>query len=244
MKQRACARRSSHFNEIGQNSTSTKVRSTSIVESSKPTPQSSIVRSRKVTNNNLVMDNVIPSSCGRKSTGAKKEILLLKTKSNSMRKRDVLPVNVANGHEGKFIKCNVTTEGSMNRYSLNNKAGKDVISFTFTSPLKKQSQPSTQTNNVHVNASSLHKTNGDNSSDLFNGKAQDLASRIKSMEYTLATWVPSAVSLPSDDVSTESREGEIGFHSNPMVNMNQKLQVVYHFLYALSFIYPGFAYNS
>ncbi|KAK4282731.1 hypothetical protein QN277_014075 [Acacia crassicarpa] len=233
VKQRTCTSRNSHYNEIEQNmniqnSATIKVRSTSIVEPNKPTTRSSTGGASKVTNKNFVIDNVRASISGRREAGAKDEFSLIKTKScNSMRKRypkrDVLSSNVVNSYQGKSIKCNITTEESMNQDALNKKTGKGVISFTFTSPLKKESQPSTHPNNVHVSAPGLHTTDGDASSDLFNGKAQDLASRINSLECTLATRMPSAVSLPSE-VSIESGEGNRSFHSDLKFNMNQQLQ--------------------
>ncbi|KAI9080985.1 hypothetical protein K1719_036965 [Acacia pycnantha] len=227
-KQRTCTSMNNPYNEIEQNSATIKVRSTSIVEPNKPTTRSSTGGARKVTNNNFIIDNVRPSSSGRRAAGAKEEFSLIKTKScNSMRKRypkrDVLSANVVNSYQGKPIRCNITTEESMNQDALNKKTGKDVISFTFTSPLKKESQPSTHPNNVHVSAPGLHTTDDDASSDLFNGRAQDLASRINSPECTLATRVPSAVLLPSE-VSIESGEGDRSFHSDLMLNMNQQLQ--------------------
>ncbi|XP_028779510.1 uncharacterized protein LOC114735901 isoform X2 [Neltuma alba] len=251
MKQRTCKSRSSHYKERGQNmqmqnSATVKVRSTSIVEPNKPTARSSTCGARKVTNKNFVFGNVKPKSSGRRATGAKEGFSPIKTKSNSMRKRyprrDVLSANVVNSCEVKSIKCNITTDGSMNQDTLNKEPGKDVVSFTFTSPLKKESQPSTHTNNVGVIAPGLHLTYGDASSELFDGKTQDLASRINSPECNLATRVSSAVLLRSE-VGIGSGEGDRSFASDPpggdlqgmhncgcssngdlMLNMNQQLQ--------------------
>ncbi|XP_054813740.1 uncharacterized protein LOC129314340 [Prosopis cineraria] len=223
MKQRACTSQNSCYDELGQgvqmhSSVTNKVRSTSIVESNKSTIRSSTSGAKKVTNKNFVTDKVRPNSSGRRASGAKKEFSLIKTNSNSMRnrypKRDALPVNVVNSYEGKSIKCNITNDGSMNQDALKRNTGEDVISFTFTSPTKKASQSSTHTNSIDVNAPGLHMTDGDASSDLFNGKARDLASRTNSQECTLATRVPSAVSL-SSEVSIESGEGDRRSHSNP-----------------------------
>ncbi|CAI8584889.1 unnamed protein product [Vicia faba] len=70
------------------------------------------------------------SVCNRKSSSSQKK----RCDQNGARGSD----NAVNTFESKSIKCNVTTDESIYNGSFSMKESRDVISFTFTSPLRRK----------------------------------------------------------------------------------------------------------
>lgn len=123
-------------NEIASNQLSNKGRSTSNLDSKKPTTPSSNRSSRRVTDT-------------QKSSYQKKRCT----------KRDVLPDNAVNSYESRSRKCSITTDGSgsMHEDAVNKKESEDVVSSTFILPLRRESHSQfyTQINNVDASPAGL-----------------------------------------------------------------------------------------
>ncbi|KAI4301714.1 hypothetical protein L6164_034965 [Bauhinia variegata] len=241
-------------NNQKQNSVSKKGKSTSKdSESNKPATRTrsleSSIGSSKMKSECTLNTNIRAKRSSRRAADSQTESSPSKTKNHSQKKRytgrDVLietrvTDNAVNNYEGKSIKCNITTD-SMNREAFNMNESKEVISFTFTSPLRRsmvEPQSSAQvmgTKNsidmdspVHndkpypkklsLSPPGLHMVDGDALSTLLEKKLQELTSRINSSQCTLAMEGSSAGFRSSleDKVHTlvgiESREQNRSFH--------------------------------
>lgn len=101
---------------------------------------------------------------GLTTNDTRKELSLSKAKHSSQKKQsangDSLSVDSADNEMKKVersIKCNIAIEGGMNRVADNRKTGMDVVSFTFSSPIR--SRPDTESsgrimgtnNNFNIN---------------------------------------------------------------------------------------------
>ncbi|XP_061369640.1 uncharacterized protein LOC133312454 [Gastrolobium bilobum] len=254
VQQRACTGQNS--NELGQNnqklnSVTTKCKSTSKVNSNKPTrtwSSESSAGSRKKTNKGAVNANIEPKRSSTRVSDTQKEFPVSKKKSISQMKRyihsDVQNEakgsdDAVNSYESKSIKCNITTDGNIDQDAFSMKENKDVISFTFTSPLRRnipESQSSTEQvmgtrNRINVNSyghidklspkklslspSTLHVIDGDALSALLEKKLQELTSKINPPQCALATE-GSSVGLRSS--LEDKREQDRSFHPNLLSN--------------------------
>ncbi|XP_027350565.1 uncharacterized protein LOC113861749 [Abrus precatorius] len=257
MQQRTSTSRNSNVlgqNNQKQNSMTTKGKSTSKIDFNQPTTQASSSESstgtRKTKNKGAINTNIQPKRSSTRATDNQKEFPRFKTESISQKKkyisRDVLkargPDNGVNSFESKSIKCNFTTDGSFDQDAFNMKESKDVISFTFTSPLRRsmpESPSSTEQvmgtrNRIDVNClghndnlyakklslspPGLNMIDGDALNVLLEKKLQELTSRINLPQCTLATEGPST-SLRSSlqdkfpsVISTVPKEQEKSFH--------------------------------
>ncbi|KAL2325578.1 hypothetical protein Fmac_024636 [Flemingia macrophylla] len=217
MQQRTCKGQNSNVlgkNNQKQNSVTNKGNSTSKVDSNKPTRtwfSESSTGARKTKNKGAVNANIEPKRSGARVTDTPKEYPVSKRKSISQKKnyinRDVhnearFSDDAANNYENKSIKCNITTAGSIDQDAFSMKGSNGVISFTFTSPLRKgmpESQSSSEQgirtrNKIDVNSCNhsdklypkklslspprLHVIDGDALSILLEKKLQELTSRI------------------------------------------------------------------
>ncbi|KAF7805062.1 DUF4378 domain protein [Senna tora] len=259
MQQRTSTGRNSTVlgqNNQKQNIVANRVTSTSRIDSNKPTTR---VRSaenstgaKKTTNEGSVNANNGPKRSNRRAADTQKEFPLSKTKSVAQKKRYVSrgvydgardPNKAVNNYENKSIKCNITTDGSMNQDVFNMQEGKDVISFTFTSPLRRslpESQSSTQVmgtkdntvvtslgqsdklcpEKLSLSPPGLHKIDGDVLSVLLEKKLQELTSIINIPQDTLVIEGSSAglqcnlQDKTTSVVSAMSREPDKSFHTD------------------------------
>ncbi|KAJ1417171.1 DUF3741-associated sequence motif [Sesbania bispinosa] len=257
MQQRTCTSRNGGVlrqNTQKQNSMTSKGKSTLKVDSNKPMTQALSSESstgiRKTRNKVAINANIQPKRSSSRATDNQKEFLPSKTESVSQKKkyvrRDVHeargPDNAVNNFQSKSIKCNFTTDGSIDQDAFNMKESKDVISFTFTSPLRRsmpESPISTEqamgTRNIigvnslghsdnlyPINLSSsppgLNMIDGDALNVLLEKKLQELASRLNLPQGILATE-GSSTGLRSSlqdkvpsMVSTTSKEQDKNFH--------------------------------
>ncbi|KAK7269415.1 hypothetical protein RIF29_22141 [Crotalaria pallida] len=212
------------LNNQKQNSLTNKEgKSTSKMDSNKPTRTSSSESStgaRNSTNKGAINANIEPKRSSTRVSDTQKEFPVSKRKSVSEKKRYISrdvqnetrgPDNAVNNYESNSIKHFVTTDGSIDQDAFSNTASNDVISFTFTSPLRRnmpESQSSTEQvmetrNRIGVNSLDhseklyprklsysplgLDTIDGDVLSELLEKKIQELASRVKPSQCTLAT---------------------------------------------------------
>ncbi|KAK7337699.1 hypothetical protein VNO77_18284 [Canavalia gladiata] len=257
MQQRTCTSRNSNVlgqNNQKQNSMTAKAKSTSKIDSSRPAAQASTSESspgiRKTTNKGAINASIQPKRSSTRAIDSQKEFPRSKTRSISQKKRyisrDVHEArgldNTINNFESKSIKCNFTTDGSFDQDAFNMKESKDVISFTFTSPLRRNIPESPSSSEevmgtrkrVDVNSfghsdnlypkklslspPGLHMIDGDALSVLLEKKLQELTSRINSPQCTLAmegssTGLRSSLQdKASSVVSTMLTEQDKSFH--------------------------------
>ncbi|KAF7126787.1 hypothetical protein RHSIM_Rhsim11G0093800 [Rhododendron simsii] len=106
---------------------------------------------------NKASNKVINSTNGsRKMNGVAKdtgnELLSSKTKTSPQKKQSVhrdshfeesIAKNISISKSGRSVKCNVSNDGYLNWDAVDKKSGMDVVSFTFTSPVKR-SAPGSQ----------------------------------------------------------------------------------------------------
>jgi len=227
--QKACTGQNS--NVVGKNnqklsSETTKGNPASKAYSHKPTQTWSLessTRAKKTTKKGAVNTNTEPKRSGARVTGTPESVS--KRKSISQKKnyinREVHNKargtdTAANNYENKSIKCNITTDGSINQDAFSMKGSNGVISFTFTSPLRRK-MPELQSsiektmvtrNKTDVNScsnndmlypkkSSLspprsHVIDGEALSVLLEKKLQELTSRINPTQCSLMTEWSSA----------------------------------------------------
>ncbi|KAK7397127.1 hypothetical protein VNO78_18294 [Psophocarpus tetragonolobus] len=225
MQQRPCSSRNSNVlgqNNQKQNSMTAKGKSTSKLDSNKPTTQASSSETfgiRKTRNKGSVPANIQPKRSSPRATDNQKEFPRSKTASIFQKKKYIgkdvhearRPDNAVNNFGSKSIKCNFTTDGSFDQDVFNLKEGKDVISFTFTSPLRRSIPESSSSaeqvmgtrnridgnslghsDNLYPKKLSLsppeqHTIDSDALSVLLDRKLQELTSRINLPQCTLAT---------------------------------------------------------
>ncbi|KAL5135912.1 hypothetical protein HKD37_03G008709 [Glycine soja] len=223
MQQRPCSSRNSNVlgqNNQKQNSMAAKGKSTSTIDSNKPTTRASSPETsgiRKTMNKGAKTANIQPKRSSSRATDNQKQFPRSKAVSISQKKKISRDVHEARGPDevnnfgSKSIKCNFTTDGSFDQDAFNMKESKDVISFTFTSPLRRsmpESSSSTEQvmgtrNRIDVNSIG-HSDNlypkklslsppgqpmidSDALSVLLDKKLQELTSRINLPQCTLAT---------------------------------------------------------
>jgi len=208
-------------NNQKQNSMNAKCKSTSKMDSNKPTTRASSSETfgiRKTTNKGAITANIQPKRSSTRATDVQKEFPRSKSVSTSRKTKYISsdvheargPDNAVNNFGSKSIKCNITTDGSFDQDAFNMKESKDVISFTFTSPLRRsmpESSSSTEQvigtrNRIDVNSlghsddfypkklslspQGKHMIDSDALSVLLDKKLQELTSRINLPQCTLA----------------------------------------------------------
>ncbi|KAI5424536.1 uncharacterized protein LOC127132454 isoform X2 [Lathyrus oleraceus] len=211
-------------NNQKQNGMISKGKSASKIDSNKPTARGSSSESstgiRKATNKSATNVNIPPKRSGSRATDNRKEFPPSKTQSISQKKKynsrgfheARSPDHAKSDFESKSIKCNYTTDGSIDQNAFNLNESSDVISFTFTSPLRKSMPESlssdqvTETrtrfgvdslghnDNLHPKKLSLsptHMIDSDALSVLLEQKLQELTSRLNLPQCTLASEEPS-----------------------------------------------------
>ncbi|XP_024015662.1 uncharacterized protein LOC18023911 isoform X2 [Eutrema salsugineum] len=139
----------------------------------------------------------------------------------------------------KLIKCNITVDGRLKTEEDDRKKDMDVISFTFSSPIKgisSDSRSSTKkTDQDRQCALSFSAIDGDSLNILLEQKLGELTSKIESSSSSLTQeeesscsiskdWVNGTISLPSDDLDKVSSESESVSDSTSFYN-NRKFQV-------------------
>ncbi|KAL5196152.1 hypothetical protein HKD37_20G057826 [Glycine soja] len=225
MQQRACTGQSSNVlgkNNQKQNSVTNKGGSASKVDSNKPTQtwsSESSTGAKKTTKKVVVNANIEPKRFGTRITDTIKEFPVSKRKGIFQKKNysssDVHNEargsnSAANTYENKSVKCNITTDRSIDQDAFSMKGSNGVISFTFTSPLRRnmpELQSSTEQvmgtrNEIEVNSCNsdklypqkssfspprLHVIDGDALSVLLEKKLQELTSRINPPQCSLTT---------------------------------------------------------
>lgn len=131
---------------LRQNGLTSKGESTTKVLNNKPTQTRSLENltgARKTTNKCTVNSSIESKRSSTRVADKQKEFSGSKRKSSSSQKKRC-DQNGARGsdntvyiYESKSIKCNVTTDESIYNDSFSMKESRDVISFTFTSPLRR-----------------------------------------------------------------------------------------------------------
>ncbi|CAJ1869102.1 unnamed protein product [Sphenostylis stenocarpa] len=225
MQQRSCSSRNGNVlgqNNQKQNSMTAQGKLTSKIDSNKLKTRASSSETsgiRKTAIKGTITANIQPKRSITRATGNQKEFQRPKTLFTSRKTKyissDVCeargPDNAVNNFGSKIIKCNFTTDGSFDQDAFNMKESKDVISFTFTSPLRRsmpESSSSTEqimgtrnridvhslehSDNLYPKKLSLsppgkHMIDRDALSVLLDKKLQELTSRINLPQCTLAT---------------------------------------------------------
>jgi hypothetical protein len=144
MKQINCHGENS--NVLRQNGVTNKGKLTSKVDTNKATQthsSGSSTRARNATNKCAVNSNIESKRSSTRVTDKQKDFSVSKRKSSSQKKRydqnDArCSDNTVNTYERRSIKCNVTIDESPYQDTFSMEESKDVISFTFTSPLRKK----------------------------------------------------------------------------------------------------------
>ncbi|XP_027929183.1 uncharacterized protein LOC114185565 [Vigna unguiculata] len=209
MQQRPCSSRNGNVlgqNNQKQNSMTSKGKSTSKIDSNKPTTRASPSETfgiRKTTNKGATNANVHPRRSSIRATDLQKEFPRSRSVSTSRKIKYISsdvheaggPDNAVNNFGSKSIKCNFTTDGSFDQDAFNMKESKDVISFTFTSPLRR-SMPESSSSTGHsdnfypkklsLSPQGKHMIDSDALSILLDKKLQELTSRINLPQCTLA----------------------------------------------------------
>ncbi|KAH1138291.1 hypothetical protein AAZX31_10G139500 [Glycine max] len=258
MQQRACT--SQNRNVLGknnqkQNSVTNKGSSASKMDSNKPTQtwsSESSTGAKKTKKKVSVNANIEPKRFGTRITDTIKEFPVSKRKGISQKKNysscDIHNKprgsdSAANTYENMPIKCNITTDGSIDQDAFSMKGSNGVISFTFTSPLRRnlpELQSSSEQamgtrNKIDVNSCSsndkfypqkssfspprLHVIDGDALSVLLEKKLQELTSRINPPQCSLTTEGSSTGLRSSLEdkfrsvLSTTVREQDISFYN-------------------------------
>ncbi|CAL0300121.1 unnamed protein product [Lupinus luteus] len=260
MQRRACTGNTSNVlvqNNQKQVCVSNK---TSKMKSNKPTrtwSSESSTGSKKIKNNGAVNANIEPKISSTMITDAENEFPVSKRKIISENKRYISrdvqsetkgSINAANNFDSMSIKCFVTTDGSIDQDAFNMKEGKDVVSFTFTSPLRRSmpesrfsTEPLMETKSgIDVNSLDhidklypkelslspprLGIIDGNDLSSLLDKKLQELTSRINSPQCTLATEGSSSGLRSSLEdkfhslVSATAKEHDRSFHPHHLSN--------------------------
>ncbi|OIV95260.1 hypothetical protein TanjilG_26957 [Lupinus angustifolius] len=240
-------------NNQKQNSLTNKGKSTSKIDSNKPTTQTSSSESstgtRRTVNKGAINGSIQCKRSNSRATVNQKEFP--SSDSISQKKRDIStsiheargPDKAVNNLESKSIKCNITTDGSIDQDdAFNMKESEDVISFTFTSPLRRSMPGSLssaeqvvgsrniigvdflgRSDNLYPKKLSLSPPrlpmiDGDTLSDLLEKKLQELTSRSSLPQCPLAIEESSADlrSTVQDKVpilvNTTSEEQDRSFH--------------------------------
>ncbi|CAJ1976087.1 unnamed protein product [Sphenostylis stenocarpa] len=267
MQQKACTGQNN--NVLGKNnqklsSETNKGNLASKADSNKPTQtwsSESSTRAKKTTKKGAVKANSESKRSGTRVTGTPKEIPVSKRISQKKNyiNRDVHNEGrgthtAANNYENKSIKCNVTTDGSINQDAFSMKGSNGVISFTFTSPLRRN-MPELQSsdeqmmgtrNKIDANSCSnndklypkksslspprLHVIDGDALSVLLEKKLQELTSRINPtqcspMKEGTAAGLEDRRFHPNlFSNKLDSRHDNCLSSDNMVLNMNQQLQ--------------------
>ncbi|KAL1294040.1 hypothetical protein HN51_054725 [Arachis hypogaea] len=240
-------------NVLGQNNINHKGKLTSKRESNKPTTRTwsseSSTAARKAANKGAAVNgNTEPNRSSTRVIDSRKESTVSKRQSISEKKKYISRAvhndtrgteNVVDNFENKSIKCNITTDRSTNQNAVSMSESKDVISFTFTSPLGRtmpESQPSTAqvtetSNRVHANTHACRPKklssstlvmdsdtiDGDTLSVLLEKMLQELPSRINSPQCTL-------ISDESSSGSCNIQDNGFASSDNLVLTMNQQLQ--------------------
>jgi hypothetical protein len=216
---------------------------------------------RKATNKGATNVNVQPKRSSSRVADNRNEFppskahsISQKKKYNSRGAHEVRsPDHVRNDFESKSIKCNFTTDGSIDQNAFNMNESNDVVSFTFTSPLRRSMPESLgHSGNLQPKKLSLsptHMIDSDVLSVLLEQKLQELTSRLNLPQCTLASEEPytglrsSFQDKASSMVNSTVKEQDemfndelTGMHNyrygssdGPVLNMNQQLQVYYFF---------------
>ncbi|KAE9593715.1 hypothetical protein Lal_00036539 [Lupinus albus] len=210
-----------------QNSLTNKGKSTSKIDSNKPRTQTSSPESstgiRRTVNKGAINGNIQSKRSSTRATANQKELpssdcisqkkMYINTNVHEARG----PGKAVNNFESKSIKCNITTDGSIDQDdALNMKESKDVISFTFTSPWSRSMPGSLSyaeqvvgsrniidvdslghSDNLYpkklsLSPPGLHMIDGDTLSDLLENRLQELTSTMSLPQCPLAIEESSA----------------------------------------------------
>lgn len=181
-----------------------------------------------------VMNKVVNKVLVESGTTSKKPGLTIKPADSSLSRKKNLPRNkkTANGVQEPGVisdkrikrgenlkKCNTIVDFGMNTGESDRKKDMDVISFTFSSPIKGISSTKRTTDQDRESALSLSAINGDSLNILLEQKLRELTSKIESSSSGLTQegessgsiskdWVNGTISLPSDDLDKVSSENE------------------------------------
>ncbi|XP_033148210.1 uncharacterized protein LOC103870803 [Brassica rapa] len=161
--------------------------------------------------NKVVNKVLVESGTSSKKPGPKKNLPCNKKPANGVQEPGVISEKLIKRGE-KLKKCNISVEGDR-------KKDMDVISFTFSSPIKGISSTKRTTDQERDSALSLSAINGDSLNILLEQKLRELTSKIESSSSGLTQegessgsiskdWVNGTISLPSDDLDKVSSEGE------------------------------------
>ncbi|KAH0927823.1 hypothetical protein HID58_020079 [Brassica napus] len=161
--------------------------------------------------NKVVNKVLVESGTSSKKPGPKKNLPRNKKPANGLQEPGVISEKLIKRGE-KLKKCNISVEGDR-------KKEMDVISFTFSSPIKGISSTKRTTDQERDSALSLSAINGDSLNILLEQKLRELTSKIESSSSSLTQegessgsiskdWVNGTISLPSDDLDKVSSENE------------------------------------
>ncbi|XP_045796704.1 uncharacterized protein LOC123890979 [Trifolium pratense] len=252
LPQKTSANRNSNVlvqNNQKQNSMTSKGKSASKTDFNKPTTRGSSSENsngiRKATNKGAANVNVQPKRSSSRAIDNRNEFPPSKAHSISQKKKynsrgvhEVRsPDHARNDFESKSIKCNFTTDGSIDQNAFNMNESNDVVSFTFTSPLRRSMPESLgHSDNLHPKKLSLsptHMIDSDALSVLLEQKLQELTLRLNLPQCTLASEEPYTGLRSSfqdkDEMFNDELNGmhnyQYGSSDGPVLNMNQQLQI-------------------
>ncbi|CAN6888551.1 uncharacterized protein LOC106397104 [Brassica napus] len=161
--------------------------------------------------NKVVNKVLVETGTSSKKPGPKKNPPRNKKPANGVQEPGVISEKLIKRGE-KLKKCNISVESDR-------KKDMDVISFTFSSPIKGISSTKRTTDQERESALSLSAINGDSLNILLEQKLRELTSKIESSSSGLTQegessgsiskdWVNGTISLPSDDLDKVSSENE------------------------------------
>ncbi|KHN20273.1 hypothetical protein glysoja_023836 [Glycine soja] len=232
MQQRACTGQSSNVlgkNNQKQNSVTNKGGSASKVDSNKPTQtwsSESSTGAKKTTKKVVVNANIEPKRFGTRITDTIKEFPVSKRKGIFQKKNysssDVHNEargsnSAANTYENKSVKCNITTDRSIDQDAFSMKGSNGVISFTFTSPLRRnmpELQSSTEQvmgtrNEIEVNScSTIYSSMQDEEVSNFSPMNESLSLENKAEWSEQSSSIVMGDNMASEQLSLMSNSAE------------------------------------
>ncbi|XP_058743119.1 uncharacterized protein LOC131615941 [Vicia villosa] len=219
--QKSCIGRNSDV--LRQNGLTSKGESTTKVLNNKPTRTCSsenLTGARKTTNKCAVNSSIESKRSSTRVADKQKELSVSKrTSSSSQKKRSDQIQNGARGsdnavniYESKSIKCNVTTDESIYNGSFSMKESRDVISFTFTSPLRRNKPESrTTTEQAMETRTGIDVNSFDHSGEIYPEKLSLSPTRIDLIDIDALSVMLSHINPPQCTLEVE--DCSVGFKS-------------------------------
>ncbi|XP_058754344.1 uncharacterized protein LOC131627516 [Vicia villosa] len=220
--QKNCIGRNS--NVLRKNGLTSKGESTSKVLNSKPTRTRSsenLTGARRTTNKCIVNSSIESKRLSTRVADKQKEFSLSKRKNSSSQKKRCDQNgargydNAVNTYESKSIQCNVTnvtTDESIYNDSFSMKESRDVISFTFTSPLRRNKPESrTTTEQAMETRTGIDVNSFDHSDEIYPEKLSLSPTRFHLIDVDALSVMLSHINPPQCTLEVE--DCSVGFES-------------------------------